>query len=65
VDLVVTDVLGRRVRGIARGLWLSAGPHTLGWDGTRDDGAAAAAGVYFVTLGTDGGSFHRAVVRLR
>lgn len=65
VDLSVSDVLGRRVRGIAHGLWLTAGPHSIGWDGTRDGGAPAAAGVYFVTLRTEGGNFSRAVIRVR
>ena len=65
VDLVVTDVLGRRVREVARALRLAAGPQVLAWDGVRDDGSSAAAGVYFVTLRTEAGPFSRPVVRIR
>src|SRR6185437_12662899 len=55
VDLTIADVLGRHVRSVARGLWLTAGPHTIAWDGTRDNGSSASAGVYFVTLKSEGG----------
>jgi hypothetical protein len=65
VDVVVTDVLGRRVRSVAHGLALNAGPHALAWDGARDDGGRAGAGVYFVTLTTEGGTWNRPVVRIR
>lgn len=64
VDLAVTDVMGRRVRSVARGLSLEAGAHGLQWDGARDDGTRAGAGVYFVTLRTDGGTWTRPLVRV-
>ncbi len=64
VDLLVTDVLGRRVRTVAHGLAFGAGAHGLAWDGTRDDGSRAGAGVYFVTLRTDGGTWSRPLVRV-
>ena len=65
VDLVILDVLGRRVRTVARGVTFAAGPHTLAWDGHRDDGSVSGPGVYFVTLRTEGGSFSRPVIHIR
>jgi YVTN family beta-propeller protein len=65
VDLAVSDVLGRKVRDVARGLRLSAGPHTIVWDGMRDDGSRASAGVYFVRLATEAGAFSRMVIRVK
>jgi len=65
VRLAVTDVLGRHVRTIADGAAFNAGAHTLAWDGRRDDGTNAWAGVYFVRLATDGGEFSRMVIRVR
>jgi len=62
VSLVVYDVMGREIRSLARGLWLEAGAHSLGWDGTGRDGGAAATGVYFVRLKTDGGRWTRSVI---
>ena len=43
----VYDIRGARVRTLVRGV-LAAGRHTLVWDGHRDDGGAAAPGVYLV-----------------
>ncbi len=65
VSLVVYDVLGREVKSIAKGLWLTAGPQHLAWDGRRTDGTSAAAGVYFVRLETDHGRRVAPVVRIR
>jgi cytochrome c peroxidase len=65
VDCAVYDVLGREVRSLARGLWLDAGARSLTWNGRRDDGGEAGAGVYFVRLRTADGSWTRAVVQVR
>ncbi len=65
VDLLVSDVMGRRVRTVARGAAFAAGAHTLTWDGLRDGGTPASPGVYFVTLRTDGSTFSRPLVRMR
>ena len=65
VSLAVYDLLGRRVRQVARETWLDAGPHTLRWDGRLESGAHAAVGVYFVRLETEGGRFSRTLVRVR
>lgn len=54
VRVTITDVHGRRVRGLVSGV-LGAGAHAASWDGRDDAGRKAAAGIYFVTLeaGTD------------
>ena len=64
-DLRVYDVLGREVRSLLRGERLAAGPQRASWDGRRNDGGAAGAGVYFVRLELAGRSWTRAVVRVR
>ena len=43
----VYDVRGARVRTLVRGVLL-AGRHALAWDGRREDGGAAAPGMYLV-----------------
>jgi YVTN family beta-propeller protein len=65
VDCVIHDVLGRRVRSLAEGVQLAAGPQSLRWDGRRDDGGEVSGGVYFVRLSTPDGSWTRPVVRVR
>ncbi len=65
ISLAVYDVTGREVKRIARGLWLDAGPQSLRWDGRAESGAAAATGVYFVRLETEGGRFTRGLIRIR
>lgn len=47
VTLTVCDAAGRRVRTLASGE-RPAGTHVFEWDGTRDDGSRAPAGLYFV-----------------
>ncbi|MEO5989562.1 MAG: FlgD immunoglobulin-like domain containing protein, partial [Candidatus Eisenbacteria bacterium] len=51
VELGVYDVNGRQVRLLQRGL-VTAGTHTLEWDGRDLQGHRAPAGVYFVRLDT-------------
>ncbi len=65
VTLRVFDVSGRRVRTLLAGQWLDAGPHAIAWDGTRDDGRAAPAGMYLVRLDTPAGSRTQTLVRRR
>jgi hypothetical protein len=64
VEVAVHDVTGARVRTLARGP-RAAGPQRVGWDGRRDDGTAAAAGVYFarVRAGTDSHARRLVLVR--
>lgn len=64
VEIVIYDVLGRAVRVLAKGAWLTAGEHTLSWDGRRDGGAACTAGVYFVGAHVEGRVFMSRVVKV-
>jgi hypothetical protein len=65
VELVVFDVLGREVRVLSRGVVWAAGPQHVAWDGRREDGGVAGAGLYFARLRTGGASFTTPVVKLR
>jgi hypothetical protein len=49
IELTVYDLLGRRVRRLARGAW-PAGAHAVAWDGRSDVGPRAAGGVYMIRL---------------
>jgi serralysin len=60
----IFDSSGRRVRLLADGP-ARAGLHELTWDGRRDDGAAAGAGVYFARLTTPASSRMIRIVRIR
>jgi hypothetical protein len=64
VDVTVLDASGRRVRVLAAHEAMSAGRPSLTWDGRRDDGAAARAGVYWVLMRWDGGADRRRIVKL-
>jgi YVTN family beta-propeller protein len=64
VDVQVYDVLGREVRAVAKAARLEAGPQSLRWDGRTNDGRPVSAGVYFVRVVTDGGTWTRPVVRM-
>lgn len=56
VTATLTDKDGKVVRTIDLG-GLSAGVHTFSWDGTLDDGSAAADGAYAVSINaTNGGA---------
>jgi YVTN family beta-propeller protein len=65
VDATVFDVLGRSVRVIARGQRLDAGSQTMRWDGRDASGRPVGPGFYFVRLATAGGTWTKAVVRIR
>jgi hypothetical protein len=64
IDLIVIDLEGRRVRRLAAGQPAGAGPQTVAWDGLRDDGRVAAAGVYWVLLRWPDGTDRRRIVKL-
>jgi hypothetical protein len=63
-DLTVVDLEGRQVRGLSHGQPLPAGPQSVTWDGRRDDGRNAPAGVYWVWLRSADGSDRRRIVKL-
>jgi hypothetical protein len=62
--LEVFDVRGARVRTLLRGP-LAAGRHAMVWDGRRDDGGAAAPGLYLVRARSGPGSKTLRVAFLR
>jgi hypothetical protein len=64
VDLRVYDVRGRLVAVLDRAS-RGAGEHRATWDGRNDAGRPAAAGVYFVRLRTEQGSFRAKIVKQR
>jgi hypothetical protein len=64
VDVTVFDVLGREVRALARSDF-RPGRWSLVWDGRRNDGGVAGAGVYFVRLHSGASHSTRTLVRLR
>jgi hypothetical protein len=50
VDLVVYDVLGRRIRALHNGKTLVDGQYRIAWDGLDDQGRPVASGVYLYQL---------------
>jgi hypothetical protein len=64
VDLMVIDLEGRRVRVLATGQLVGSGQQIVTWEGRRDDGRMAAAGVYWVLLRWSGGVDRRRIVKL-
>lgn len=64
VTIDVFDVRGARVRTLARES-LSAGSHTIAWDGRDAGGRPVPAGVYFVKLREAGPSAGRKVIMVR
>ena len=63
VTLVLHDLSGRAVRGLATG-WFGAGPQSVSWDGRDEQGALLAPGAYYAHLVTDQGSVARRFVVL-
>ncbi len=63
-DLGVFDVAGRRVATLFRGV-AEAGPKVVIWDGRREDGRIAPAGVYHAALETAAGRVTRRMVLAR
>jgi hypothetical protein len=64
IDLAVLDLAGRRVRVLAHGQVVEAGTRSFSWDGRRDDGRVAPAGIYWVILSCADGHDQRRVVKL-
>jgi len=53
IGLTIHDINGRKVRTLLSER-LDAGPHSVLWDGSYDDGARATSGVYFWRLSGQG-----------
>ncbi|MGH7731064.1 MAG: FlgD immunoglobulin-like domain containing protein [Candidatus Eiseniibacteriota bacterium] len=62
-SLALYDLSGRRVRVLLDGP-LTAGPHTVTWDGLAEDGARPRAGIFFLRLVTGAGRVERKVLLL-
>ncbi len=63
VSLEIYGVSGRRVATLVDGA-MSAGSHTVRWDGSAADGALAGPGVYFARLRAGGREATRKLIRL-
>lgn len=53
VEMTIYDTLGRQVMQLALQIY-PAGSHAIVWNGSADDGSAAAAGLYFVRMNARG-----------
>jgi hypothetical protein len=64
VEIVVYDVLGRRIATVMRGIQ-PAGYVTVEWDGRDSHDFAAPTGIYFVRMAADGFSATRKVLLMK
>ncbi len=64
VTLSIYDVLGRRINTLHTGL-LSAGLHSMIWNGTGQEGDPVSSGIYFYILKTSSGSYSKQMVLLK
>jgi hypothetical protein len=64
VRATILDVAGRQVRSLHGGV-LTAGRHSLVWDGLDDAGRGAASGVYLARVSTSAGTSIERVAILR
>jgi hypothetical protein len=64
VEVAIFDLSGTRVRRLGTARLSGAEPLALQWDGRRDDGQKARAGVYWVRATWPGGSDGRRLVKL-
>jgi len=55
VSLAVYNIRGQQVRGLISGEGLSAGTHTVVWDGKNNSGGDVASGLYLCQLSTGDG----------
>jgi len=64
VDLSVYDLLGRKIKSLKSGM-LTAGQHSLVWNGTNSDGSEVSSGIYFYRLESPEGSRTMRMVLLK
>ena len=62
-EVIVFDLQGRQVAELAQGVF-QAGATEVVWDGRRESGGNAEAGLYFVRLRAEGREWRRRLVRL-
>jgi hypothetical protein len=65
VRLAIINELGQRIATLMNGAVLSAGPHTVVWNGRSDAGAQVASGVYFYQLVAEDRTISRAMTMLK
>ncbi len=63
-EVHIFDIQGRAVRRLVQGA-LTAGPHTLVWDGRDDGGSESATGLYFIVARVGGVNHVRRLVRMK
>jgi len=63
--LSIYDAGGRRVAILVNSQTVPAGPHSVAWDGTSDNGREVASGIYFAMLETNSQKLFRRMVLLR
>jgi FlgD Ig-like domain len=64
VEVAIYSVTGRLVRSLVHAAQ-TAGPHEVTWDGNDDQGARAAAGMYYVRLRAGAATSKRSIVMVR
>jgi hypothetical protein len=64
VTLSIYDILGRQVKTLYNGT-LTAGSHSLIWNGTNESGKTVTSGVYFYRLENSEGSITKRMVMLK
>lgn len=64
VSLVIYDVTGRKVKTLADG-FMSAGQHSIVWDGCDDSGMPVSSGVYLYIIKTPAGNATRKMNLIR
>ena len=65
LSLTIVDLEGRRVRALVDDAEMPAGAGGLDWDGRRDDGRVAPAGIYWALMRWSAGVDERRIVKLR
>jgi hypothetical protein len=64
ISLVVYDLLGKEVKTLVNGV-VTAGSHTVTWDGTNNTGDPVSSGVYIYTLKTGSKQLHKRMTLVR
>lgn len=62
--VLIYDVSGRLVRTLVKGI-IGAGPTTIRWDGTNEQGESVASGIYYCRLEALGVRLTRKVALVR